>query len=442
MSSRSRAAAAVLTTLVVAPAMADERDDRIKRLEEETAELRKELKELKSDRASPGDAAAIRAAVDDYLAHSGSSGPRSSYAGPGGVRRPGGDITFGGYFSTRWLSAEQEGKNSFVDMRLVPQFHAQITERIAFDTEVEIEHGGISDEVDGEIVVEFAELSFRHSDAFKFKVGTLLVPFGWFNQNHDDPLNELSARPDVARYVVPSAFDLPGVGAEGMIEACEDLALTYDVVLNNGLEDEFSGSDGARDARTLFESDENHDKTVWGRMSLVPTVDWIDALTFGASGALGKVGEQSDPFRGYGVDATSKWGPWEFKGEYDRFGIDRGRAAPPPIDAAGNLGPVSGYHGWYGQLAYRFVDAWVRSLPFAEKDASVAVVVRRDDTDLNDRVHGGGSRDDERAWTIGVNYRPTTKTVVKVEFRHGSSGAEGDEGDERDAFVVEFATYF
>src|SRR5262245_35918688 len=113
----SRSAAVAAFLLVASPALADERDDRIKRLEEETAELRKEVKELKNARVVPDDEAAIRAAVDDYLARSerSSEGP-GRYVGPGGVMRPGGRVTLGGYFSTRYLSAEENGTNSFQDM--------------------------------------------------------------------------------------------------------------------------------------------------------------------------------------------------------------------------------------------------------------------------------------------------------------------------------------
>jgi len=196
-----------------------------------------------------------------------------------------------------------------------------------------------------------------------------------------------------------------------------------------------------RTARTLFDHDDNHDKTVFSRVALVPTLPHVDALNVGVSGAVGKIGEQSDRLRGYGFDASAKMGPWEFKGEYDAFGIDRSSEAPP-VDAAGNLGPTSGLYGWYGQLLYRFTQAWVRSLPFAEKDASVALILRRDMVDLNERVHGASPQDDERAWSFGVTYRPTGKTAIKIEYRRASSGAPGAEGRDRDLFAVEFATYF
>ena len=72
----------------------------------------------------------------------------------------------------------------------------------------------------------------------------------------------------------------------------------------------------------------------------------------------------------------------------------------------------------------------------------MAFVVRREKVDTNDRVRGAAPQDDERSWTLGINYRPTTKTVIKLEYRWAESGFDGKEGRDRDFFAVEFATYF
>ncbi len=437
------AVAAAALALAGATAAADEKDERIERLEREQAELRRELDELKDQRFLGESQGAVRSALDDYLRYA----PGGTYVGPGGIRRPGGNITLGGYFSTLYRSSEvADAHSEFVDMRLVPQIHADISEGIAFDSEIEFEHGGVGGPADGEIVIEYAELSFHLGDAFIFKAGTLLIPFGKFNLVHDDPLNELSSRPTVDRFIVPSAFDLPGIGAEGLVELSDDASLNYNVALTNGFTDMFSSTSGTRPARGNFEHDDNHGKTAFGRVGVVPAVDFLDFLEVGASGVWGTLGDEGGgqhDLRGYAFDATASYGPWEFKGEWAHLGVDRHGDVPPPIDlTTGALGPIHGMHGYYAQLLYRITDPWVKCLPFASESASVGLVLRRDDVDLNDRVHGASPQDDERAWSIGINYRPTAKTVVKLEYRKARSGASGGLGEDRDLFALEFATYF
>jgi hypothetical protein len=440
-------AATVALALAAAPALCDERDEQIDALRHQLSEFREEQQRMRAQiedlqREADARPTDLEAAVADVVAGMDSG----SYEGPAGVRRPTASIDVGGYFSTRYVSSQLPGKkSSFVDMRLVPQIHANISRNIEFDSEIEIEHAGVGGPAeDGEIIVEYAELSFEFDPRFTLKAGTLLIPFGQFNLNHDDPMNELSERPRVARFVVPSAFDLPGIGAEGVFET-DSGVLSYDVALTNGFRDEFDSEKGARSARGLFEEDDNHDKTVFGRLAFVPIESPIDAVSVGVSGALGRLGDTGrgrDRLRGWGIDAQAKHGPWEAMFEYDSFTIDRAGGTPSPVLPSGDLGPVRGLSGYYAQLLYRLDAPWLSSLPIAEDNATMAFVVRYDSVDLNDRVRGASPQDDETAWTVGINYRPTAKTVIKIEYRFADSPFDGPEGSDRDFFALEFATYF
>jgi hypothetical protein len=440
------AGATLALALAATPAFADDGDARDQVIEELRRELdqfraeqdrmRQEIEDLRS--GADTRERDLDAAVADTV-----RGLDTAYhVGPAGVRRPKATIDFGGYFSTRYVSSQKRGKNSsFVDMRLVPQLHAAISRNIHFDTEVEIEHGGHGGAADGEIVVEYAELSFVFDPRFVLKAGTLLVPFGHFNLNHDDPMNELSERPRVARYVVPSTFSLPGIGAEGVFEP-EVGVVSYNVALTNGFRDEFDSEKGSRNARGLYEEDDNHDKTAFGRVAFVPRETIIDALSLGASGTFGRLGTDGrgeDRMHGYGFDVQAKHGPWEFMGEYDKISINRASGTPPPVLPNGDLGPVRGLDGYYAQLLYRFSGDWLQGLPIDEGNATMALVARYDEVDLNDRVRGASGQDDETSWTLGINYRPTAKTVVKLEYRWSDSPHDDED---RDFFAFEFATYF
>ncbi|MCG3135516.1 MAG: hypothetical protein HMLKMBBP_03207 [Planctomycetes bacterium] len=458
--SAARAVATALALATASPAaFADDRDAVIRELRDQLdrqaaaqAEMRRELDRLTGLSDPSRRAEEMRSALEAVIREnpgltSGAIPDRAGGERGWRLSKPKSDFDVGGYFSTLYRDSEADGEHgSFVDNRLVLQGHAAVGRMVTFDTEVEWEHGGISDEVDGEIVVEYAELRFADSECFGIRAGTLLVPFGRFNFQHDDPLNELSSRPSVSRFVSGTTFSLPGIGVDGVLPFGDSATLNYDVILTNGLKDEITSEEGIREARGLFEDDDNHGKTLFGRVGFVPdTEGWLDALDLGASFAWGNVGDLGrgqDDLRGYAFDAAAKSGPWEFQGEWSHIGIDRDPAAPPPMDPTGALGPVRGIGGWYAQALHRFRGDWVRGLPFATESASVAVVLRRDQVDLNDRVRGASPQDDERAWTLGLNYRPTTKTVIKLEYRKAGSAAEGEAGDDRDLIALEFATYF
>lgn len=442
--------AAVAALTLTVPAFGDERDDRIRDLErlvrEQAAEqtrMREELEALKRDApAATTDRGALRDAVEELLRSEPDILTRA--ARPSGTVGGEARLDLGGYFSTRYFNSELPGeKPSFQDMRFVLLTRAQVSRAVRFAGELEFEHGGVSDEADGEVKVEYAQVVLGESEHFALKAGSLLQPWGRFNSQHDDPLNELSSRPTVSRLVHGTVYAAPGVGIEGSFTPSECASINYDLTLTNGLANDFTSGDGIRDARTLWEDDENHDKTVAGRIGVVPSVGFLDALDLGGSFLYGKLGEKADDdMRGWGLDLSGRTGPIEFRGEWAHLGVDRQDGSGPPIDAAGNLGPIRGMQGWYAQALYRFTDPWVRSLPFADKSASVAVLVRRDSVDTNDRVIGAAPEDDENAWSFGINYRPSTKTVIKFEWRFAESSFEGEEGSDRDLIAVEFATYF
>jgi len=434
-----------------ADAAADAAADAIRELKEILAtvlerqsRLEDEVARLRARDAPPAARPDLEAAVKDVLR----SLPPEDLAG--GVRaapkRDGRRLELGGYFSTRYVSSELPGEHgSFVDMRLVPQVHAEISPGLSFDAEIEIEHAGHGGPADGEVIVEMAELTAALDPAFSLVAGTILVPFGHFNLNHDDPMNELSSRPRVARYVVPSAFGLPGIGAKGMLEWEGTGVLTYKAALTNGFRNAFDESKGSRSARGLFEDDDNHDKTAFLRAAFAPSHPPIDALSVGVSAARGRLGSDGrgeHRLSGYGVDVQAKHGPWEFMGEFDRISIDRASGSAPAVLAGGMPGPVRGMGGWYAQLVHRFEGDWVRALPLAMDNASLGLVLRRDVVDLHDRVTGGSGQDDERAWSFGATYRPSARSAIKLEYRHAESPFDGPEGEKRDFFALEFATYF
>jgi len=363
-------------------------------------------------------------------------------------------VSFGGYFSLayRYHNGDENAgtpDSSYFDQhRFVPQFEVQIAERLSFATEIEIEGGGadVGFLSDNEILVEFAELDFELAEEFHIKTGLLLIPFGAYNLTHDDPLHDLFDRPFVARRVVPSAFDQPGVGIAGDFNE-DGFQFHYDVMVTQGFTDGFSNNGGARDARNSFRDDNNYDKALWSRFQFTPDFgrlsEGMDYLTMQLGGSF-----NIQRIANNGTAQTIGWGG-DFKLgmnwlDTDGFGVDfEGEYARININRDGP-GVIDGLDGYYVQAAFKFrpwdnseedmVGGWLSSSGY------IALVARWEENDLNDNVEGAARRDDRQAFTFGIAFRPFLKTVIRAEYKMANSSHFAE--DEADRFVLSVSTYF
>lgn len=304
---------------------------------------------------------------------------------------------------------------------------------IDLEFEIEFEHGGVSDEVPGEIVIEQAELSFHLSDGFTPLIGAILIPFGRYNLRHDDPINDLTHRPFTATFLMPTGYCQPGIGAQGAAPFGCGHAFQYKVAVTNGYKDDFNVDKGVRDARAPWDEDNNDSKQVWGRAAATWRLPWISYLETGLSGTWSKYDDaDKNTLTGFGADVLVRYGAFEFSGEYLRQ--DYGRNANDPPDA------VRGQWAWYAQAAYHFFPDWFLGCNNCLKgDTSLfTLVARYEEQDLDDQVNGASFRDDLGALTIGLNYRVTERTVFRVD--HTSFFAES--ADDEDRWTFSFSTYF
>jgi hypothetical protein len=410
----------------------DATDGRVRRLEEalerqarETERLRREFDAYRSDNpAHRLTQEQIGTAMETYLAAT--AAPGFTVAGPAPSR----GIRWGGYVSLEFHDATDAP--SYFDLhRLIFSAEGSITDRIDFRAELEIEHGGISDEIDGEIVVEQAEVIFRVCDSINPKFGWLLVPFGRFNLQHDDPINDFTARPFTGRFLVPTGFGQPGVGVEGARPFGAGHLLTYDVAFTNGYRDAFTADEGVREAR--HSRDENHGKQVWGRVAASWKTCFLDTLETGVSGTYGIYDDEDrNDITGWALDLLLRKGPFELKGEYIAYHYDRDSA--DPVDA------IEGQSGLWLEAAWHFFPcAWRGCTQAYLTDTSLFTLAARYQwMDLDDAVDGATFEDDLEAWSVGLNYRVTERTVFRIDHTWFDSVNDGD----RREWTASISTYF
>ncbi len=368
---------------------------------------------------------------------------------PGYTFSPVGDLrkasfSLGGYFSLVYrdqFGPDRAIPSAFDNHRFILFFGFDIAERLSFSSEVEIEGGGADVPFlsGNEILVEFAELEFEILRAFRPKAGLMLIPFGRYNMYHDDPLHDLFDRPFVARRVIPSAFDQPGVGVTGDVTAQAGLSFNYHLALTQGFRDNFT-SHGSRDARQSFRADENSNKAVWLRAgALLGLADLgiaeATTLEVNASYTTQTIGADDHRLNGMGFDFRLVWNSG------GRFGIDlEGEYAQIEIERDPTVG-ITGLDGYYTQATFRFrpwddgdAGGWLRDSGY------IGLVARWEENDLDDRSLGASIRDDREAVTLGIAFRPFFKTVIRAEWKWINS--RGLANDEPNRFVFGISTYF
>jgi hypothetical protein len=354
-------------------------------------------------------------------------------------------LQIGGYFSLELRADQAEDHWTFDQHQVVLKLDSEITDRIAFRSEIEFEGGGIDEFLtDSAVVVEFAELHFHFDPLVNLKAGALLVPFNRFNYLHDAPLQELTDRPLVDIDIVPTTWTEAGVGLYGGWDfGCG--VLDYDFIVSNGLDDDFESTRGGgfRDARSSFREDNNGNKMVVGRVGATVDTRFLDAFNVGFSIGHGKYDDfDRQSFTMWGFDWMIRKGPFELLGEYANTNLERG-----PDEIAN--GVPGGAHGIYAQANFHFFpECWRGTTPFFTKQSVFTLVFRYNYVDTDDsgrgvdrQLRGDAFLDDARSFVFGFNFRPVERTVIKLEYQWFPE-IDSIERAGNDRLVFSFATYF
>jgi hypothetical protein len=339
-------------------------------------------------------------------------------------------VRWGGYVSLEFRDPS-DGPSAFDLHRLILSADAAISDRVDFRAEIEFEHGGVSDEIDGEIVVEKAEVVLHVCDAINPKLGWLLIPFGRYNLYHDDPINDFTTRPFTATYLVPTGFGQPGVGVEGARAFGAGHVLSYDVAFTNGYRDAFTADEGVREARHA--EDENHGKQVWARVAATWRTCFLDTLETGVSGTYGIYDDRDEnAITGYALDLLVRKGPFELKAEYVAYDYER--------DASDPAGSIEGQSALCLEAAWHFFPCGARGCTAAYlTDTSLFTLAARYQwMDLDDHVRGATFEDDLRSWSVGLNYRVTERTVFRIDHTWFDSENDGS----RREWTASLSTFF
>jgi hypothetical protein len=303
----------------------------------------------------------------------------------------------------------------------------RVSDFVRLGAELEFEDGG------REIKLEFAAIDVLIHPALALRGGMILSPLGKFNLSHDSPLNEFTDRPLVSTEILGVALSEPGFGVLGQFGVGRG-RLTYEVYGTNGFHDGLitDSEEGTRIplGRGNFE-DNNGSPAIVGRLAWSPTVDYELGVSghHGAYNVFNEEGTQVDERRDLSILVADA--------EALLFGVRvSGEAAYATIDVPTGLSGIyaSRQHGVYVEGIRDFGRGWIRTMPAS----GFALKARFDYVDFDAQLPGQTAAQ----LTVGVNFRPTQDSVLKLDYVRGRGRDRFNNLAEHAFVLASVATYF
>jgi hypothetical protein len=363
------------------------------------------------------------------------------------LRRFGRNTYIGGYMDHE-LEFDERGNHTFDQHRLIPFIYSDVSDRVKFATEIEIEHGGPQGSggiqgKTGAIKLEFATIDFLMTDWLNYRGGIILSPLGKYNLTHDSPLQDLTDRPMVSTNIIPTTLSESGMGFFGTLYPTELSTLSYEIYAVNG----FSAQDGSttasggtgfiRSSRGSQQDDNNRNPALVGRLAYSPFL----GLEVGLSAHVGDIDQHGGSKMAIkAVDWTYQRGAFELVGEYAHASIERDRG-----DVEGT--PKSDLYngdmwGYYVEPRYHFMPQLLKDVAptFFTDNSTFTAVVRLGQIDVNNPIQGSANTRKTRL-TPGFNFRYTEDTVFKAEYQFNWESDRSDEVS-NNSLVFSVSTYF
>ena len=352
-------------------------------------------------------------------------------------------VALGGYVEANYQYASTNGiseGHQFQFRRLTLFVSSTISKRIKFLSEIEFEDGT------KEINIEFASVDFEFSPLFNARGGIIMNPIGSFNQNHDGPKWEFVDRPISATQMLPATWSNVGFGVYGK-KYSGDWVYGYEVYLTNGFDDKIiQNSENKTFLPASKENPDRFEESFNGSMLFTGKL----ALKNNNIGELGLsyMGGAYNKFKDDGITIDDKR-------NVNVLAIDFNSTLPTKTYLNAEWAWVKvnippNYTEQYGRKQYGgfmdIVQPIFRRPIFGFENAVINASVRLEYVDWNRGTFSqtGGKIYDE-VWAIvpALSFRPTSQTVVRLNYRHEQQkDLLGNPPAKTGAIQFGFSTYF
>ena len=296
--------------------------------------------------------------------------------------------TVGGYGEIHW--ANTNNKKQVDSHRFVLYFGHQFTDKLRFFSELEVEHGFISDtdggDTDGEVELEQAYIEYDINDAHRVVGGQFLIPVGIINETHEPNTFYGVERNNVEKNIIPATWWEAGVMFSGELGG----GFGYDLAVHSGLKTDKAD---IRKGRQKVSKADAFDGAVTGRIKYTGIAGLELAATLQHQGDITQSDGSLDEAEAllFETHVVYQNGPFGLRALYAQWDIDGDEA---------KLSGADDQDGWYIEPSYRINKNW-------------GVFVRQSAWDNK----AGGAGDTEfTQLDLGVNYWPHENVVIKIDW--------------------------
>ena len=424
------------TLLCVLPATAGETEERMDRLEREVQALRTALEEARKGESEDDRLAEIERQIEILateleslrIGEAAVKAEESLYGlGPAAskVYRVDKGVSIGGYgellyqnFSSTLEDGSTNTKTDQLDfLRAVVYFGYKFNDKFILNSEIEFEHA--STDKSGSASVEFAYVDYLWRKPVNVRAGLVLLPMGLVNELHEPTVFLGAIRPATETRIIPTTWRESGMGIFG------DLGpFAYRTYVVNGLDATGFSAAGLRGGRQKGSKAKAEDFAWTGRIDYVGTPGLVVGLS-GYSGDSGQGLTDEDGTIDVPTRIVEGHIDWRWKGLELRF--LSARASLDDVARLNDALSITGEDSIGEESVGEYVQAGYDFFTWRKGKSQLTPYLRWERLNTQESVPDGFSANpatDTTIRTLGIEYKPITQLVVKVDYQDTSNEAD------------------
>jgi hypothetical protein len=353
-------------------------------------------------------------------------------------------VAVGGYVEANWQHLGTDGVtegHQFQMRRLTVFLASGISKRIKFLSEIEFEDGT------KEINIEFASVDMEFHPLFNLRGGIVMNPIGSFNQNHDGPKWEFIDRPFSATQLLPATWSNVGFGVYGKLYK-NNWVYAYEVYLTNGFDDQIILNTENKTFLPASKANEDRFEESFNGVPLLTAKAALRNRTIGELG-ISYMGGVYNKFQDDGLT-------FDRKRRLHVWAVDFNTTLPITktwINAEWawvNVDVPDTYSQQYGRKQnggfIDFVQPVLKKSILGFERSVINAAFRAEYVDWNKGKFietGSNIREDFVSVMPGLSWRPTSQTVIRLNYRYNwQTDLFGNPPSRTAGFQMGFSSYF